>query len=292
MTKTNIITPFLWFNDQAEAAAECYVSVFGNSKINHLSRNGETVLVADFTLHGQRFNALNGGPMYKFNPSISCYVVCETEAEIDSVWQQLAEGGMVMMPLNQYPWSPKYGWLQDRFGLSWQLTLGKIEDTGQKFTPSLLFTGEQRGSGEAALRFYTDLFRESSINRMSHYKAGSPGPEGSLEFGQFKLEGQTFIAMDNPMMEQQFTFNEAFSFVVHCDTQEEVDFFWEKLIEGGGSEGRCGWLKDKFGVSWQIIPEALPKALGNPDQAKSQYAMSAMMKMNKILISLLTQEGS
>lgn len=148
MATTNKITPFLWFNGQAEDAANFYVSVFNNSSIGKVLRNGDAVMAVDFTLDGQPFSALNGGP--------------------------------------------------------------------------------------------------------------------------------------------QFKFNEAVSFVVHCDTQEEVDHFWEKLTADGGEESQCGWLKDKFGVSWQIIPEALPRLLTDPSPAIAQYAMMAMMQMRKIEIAGLT----
>lgn len=289
MTKSQKITPFLWFDNQAEEAANFYVSVFGQSQIAELVRNGPTVLVADFSLHGQKFSALNGGPQFKFNPSVSFYVVCETAAETDAVWQKLADGGMALMPLAQYPWSEKYGWIQDRYGLSWQIALGKLEEVGgQKFTPSLLFTGEQRGRAEEALRLYTSLFKDSSLTGISHYKADGVGPEGTVEHAQFSLCGQTFMVMDNPM-DQPFTFNEAVSFVVHCEHQDEIDFFWEKLIADGGSEGQCGWLKDKFGLSWQIVPTSLPKLLSDPDPAKAQTAMAALMQMRKIILADLSK---
>jgi predicted 3-demethylubiquinone-9 3-methyltransferase (glyoxalase superfamily) len=239
----------------------------------------------DFSLDGQKFNALNGGPQFKFNPSVSFYVTCETETETDAVWQKLSEGGMALMPLERYDWSEKYGWVQDRFGLSWQISLGKLEDTGhQKFTPSLLFTGMQRGRAAEAVRFYTSLFDSSSITGIMHYGAGEPGPEGTVKHAQFSLCGQTFMAMDHPM-EEPFTFNEAISFVVNCNTQNEVDFFWEKLTADGGEESMCGWLKDKFGVSWQIVPEALPRLLSDPNPAVAQTAMAAMMQMRKIVIA-------
>lgn len=149
MATTNKITPFLWFDGQAEEAANFYTSIFPNSKIEKIVRNGSAVMVVDFTLGGQKFTALNGGP--------------------------------------------------------------------------------------------------------------------------------------------QFKFNEAISFVVNCDTQAEVDFFWEKLTADGGEESMCAWLKDKFGVSWQIVPEALPRLLSDPDPAVAQTAMAAMLKMRKIVIADLTK---
>jgi predicted 3-demethylubiquinone-9 3-methyltransferase (glyoxalase superfamily)/uncharacterized protein YndB with AHSA1/START domain len=288
MSKTQKITPFLWFDQQAEEAANFYVAAFNNSSINHVSRQGEAVFVVDFTLGGQRFNALNGGPMFKFNPSVSFFVVCETEAETEATWKKLIEGGVAMMPLDQYPWSAKYGFLQDRYGLCWQISLGKISDTGQKFTPTLLFTGPQKGRGKDAVELYTSLFHNAALESISYYEAGENGPLGTVKHAQFQLEGQTFKVMDNPT-DQAFTFNESMSFVVHCADQAEVDYYWEKLTANGGEESRCGWLKDPFGLSWQIIPDALPRLLSDPDPAVAQRAMSAMMQMHKIEIEKLTQ---
>ncbi len=287
MTKMQKINPFLWFDQQAEEAAHFYTSVFKNAKIGSTVRNGEAVMVVDFWLDGQKFSALNGGPQFQINPCISFFVVCETEAETDKVWQKLAEGGTALMPLERYDWSPKYGWIQDRFGVSWQISWGKIAEVGQKFTPLLMFSGPQQGRAEEAMRFYTSLFDDSAIGGILHYGAGQ-GPEGQVTHAQFTLNGQTFMVMDSGV-EQLFTFNEAVSLVVNCGNQEEVDFFWEKLTADGGQESQCGWLKDKFGVSWQIIPEALPRLLGDPDPAVSQRAMAAMMQMRKINIAQLSE---
>ena len=286
MANVQKITPFLWFDHQAEEAAPFYTAVFDNSTIGDTVRNGESVMVINFSLGGQTFSALNGGPAFKINPSISFFVVCETEAETDAVWQKLAEGGQVLMPLDRYDWSEKYGWVQDRLGLSWQISWGKIAEVGQKFTPLLMFSGEQQGRAEEALRLYTTLFGDSAVHGIMKYGAGK-GPEGQVMHAQFTLHGQTFMVMDSGV-EQPFTFNEAVSLVVHCDTQEEVDFFWEKLTADGGQESQCGWLKDKFGVSWQIVPDALPKLLRDPDPAVAQRAMAALMQMRKIDIAQLT----
>lgn len=284
------ITPFLWFDGKAEEAANFYTSVFTPSKIiaiKHWPEGGPfpkgQVMNLTFELGGQQFYAFDAGPMFKFNPSVSFFVVCETEEETGDVWQKLAEGGSVLMPLDKYDWSEKYGWVQDRFGISWQVSLGKISDVGQKFTPALLFTGEQHGKAEAAVNFYTSIFRDSSIAGILKYAAGEGEPAGTVKHAQFSLEGQNFMAMDSGMS-KPFVFNEATSFFVSCTTQEEVDHFWEKL-SAGGQKSRCGWLKDLFGVSWQIVPEALGRLMHDPDPVKSKNVMNAMMKMDKIIIA-------
>lgn len=287
MSKPQKITPFLWFDHQAEEAANFYASVFPSSKVDRVQRLSEAIKVVSFTLGDQRFSAMDAGPMFQLNPSISFFVVCETEAETDAAWGRLMEGGQVMMPLDKYPWSDKYGWLQDRFGVNWQISLGRLEDTGgHKFSPSLLFTGERMGRAEEAVHFYTSVFSPSSITGILRYEAGEDGREGTVKHAQFSLFGQTFMVGDDPMG-SPFGFNEALSFVVDCEDQQEVDYFWDALLAGGGQEDMCGWLKDRFGVSWQVIPRALPELLANPDPEKAQRAGAALMKMRKIELDKL-----
>lgn len=276
----NKIYPCLWFDGQAKAAAEFYCAVFGDGKIT-----ADSPMVVNFELSGQKFMGLNGGPEFKINPSISFHVVFENEAELDTVWAQLSEEGMVMMPLDKYDWSAKYGFLQDRFGVSWQLDLGKLEDVDQqKFTPSFIFANAQLGKAEAAIELYTSLFNDSSLVGIARFPEGDTHA-GLAQHAQFKLEGQTFMVMDSPMP-HNFDFNEGFSLVVDCQGQAEVDHFWNGFT-AKGEESRCAWLKDEFGVSWQIVPRELMQLLGDPDPAVSQYAMNAMLQMRKIEIDQL-----
>lgn len=149
-----------------------------------------------------------------------------------------------------------------------------------KITPFLWFDN----NAEEAMNFYTSVFENSRIGKVSRYPEGSPGPAGSVMTGQIQLAGQEFILLNGGPL---FKFTEAISFVVNCESQEEVDRYWEKLIAGGGQESQCGWLKDKFGLSWQIVPAALPKLLADPDKAKSKRVMQAMLKMKKIDIASL-----
>ena len=149
----------------------------------------------------------------------------------------------------------------------------------QKITPCLWFDTE----GEEAASLYTSLFKNSKIVEVSRYGEGGPGPEGQAMTVSFELEGQQFLALNAGPAHK---FNEAVSFMVSCEGQEEVDKFWNALTDGG-EEGQCGWLKDKFGLSWQIVPTALPKALQDPDPDKSRKAMDAMMRMRKIDIAAL-----
>jgi predicted 3-demethylubiquinone-9 3-methyltransferase (glyoxalase superfamily) len=278
------ITPFLWFDGNAEEAINFYTSIFDNSKINSFSRMPDgKVLTGSFQLNGQNFAAINGGSMFQINPSISFYVACETVEEATSIWHKLIEGGSDMMTFDTYPWSEKYGWLKDRFGMTWQITVDR--NIKQKITPAMLFTQNQHGKGKEALDFYTNLFKNASIEHLSTYQKGQNeyATESMVLFSYFLLEGQSFIIMDagGP---QPYTFNEAVSLVINCENQAEIDHYWNKITKGGGSENKCGWAKDKYGVSWQIIPPILMQLMGDSDPVKAQNVMQAMFKMKKIEI--------
>jgi predicted 3-demethylubiquinone-9 3-methyltransferase (glyoxalase superfamily) len=163
-------------------------------------------------------------------------------------------------------------------------SLTRKDDTMQKLTPCLWFDTE----GEEAAKFYTSVFPNSKIVDVTRYGSAGPRPEGMVMTVSFELDGQEFIALNGG---PEFRFNEAISFQVSCETQEEVDAFWSTLSEGG-EEGPCGWLKDKFGVSWQIVPTVLPELLADPDGAKSQRVMQAMLNMKKIEIDALERAAA
>jgi predicted 3-demethylubiquinone-9 3-methyltransferase (glyoxalase superfamily) len=272
------INPCLWFDGNAKEAAEFYCSVFNDSEIK-----SENPTVITFESSGQKFICLNGGPQFKMNPSISFFVVCETENEVDSAWNKLLDGGMVLMELGKYDWSEKYGWLQDKYGANWQLSLGKMEDVGQKFSPVLMFTGNQAGNAKNAIEFYTSVFDNSSVVGILEYSAEDPDVEGTVKHAQFKLNNQVFMAMDSSL-DHRFGFNEAVSFVVECDIQEQIDYFWDKLSAVPEAE-QCGWLKDRFGVSWQIVPAVLEKLMRDPN--RSERVIQAFLKMKKFDIGTL-----
>ena len=287
MANPQKITPFLWFDNQAEEAAAFYSSVFRKSTIDKVQRMGGAVKVVDFSLDGLRFSAMDAGPMFQLNPSISFYAVCETEAETDAIWGQLVDGGIILMPLEKYPWSDKYGWVQDRFGVSWQIGLGKLEHTGgQRFSPFLMFSGAQSGKAEEALHFYSSVFKPSAIEGILRYGPGEEGKEGTVNHAQFTLCGQTFMVVDSNI-DHPFGFNEALSFMIDCEDQKEVDYYWDSLLSGGGQESMCGWLKDRFGVSWQVVPRILIELVTHPDPERAKRASAAMMQMRKIEIDKL-----
>jgi predicted 3-demethylubiquinone-9 3-methyltransferase (glyoxalase superfamily) len=284
MNKMQKITPFLWFDDQAEEAINFYVSIFKNAKMVNANRGPDgKIFTATFQLEGQEFSALNGGPMFKFSPAVSFFVSCETSAEVDELWQKLSEGGTVLMPLDSYPFSEKFGWLQDKYGLSWQLNVGR---SAQKITPFLMYVGDH-GQAEEAMKLYTSLFEDSRIVNIERFGEGEGGVVGAVKQGAFVLNGQQFMALDGGAG-HAFTFTEANSFFVNCESQAEVDELWQKFT-AEGEESMCGWLKDKFGVSWQIIPSALMEMLGDEDPEKAKRVMDAMLQMQKIDIQTLEE---
>ncbi len=275
---TNEIYPCLWFNDNARAAADFYTGMFADANI--ITDNG---MVVRFNLAGQKFMGLNGGPVFTINPSISFFVTSDDEEEITSLWQKLTEGGSILMPLNAYEWSPKYGWVKDRFGVSWQLNMGSKEDVSQKISPVLMFTKQYCGKAEEAVEFYKNIFPGSGVSGILKYAKEDADSEELVKHAQFNLSGYTIIAMDSSAA-HAFEFNEAISFVITCSTQQEIDYYWSKLTEGG-IESQCGWLKDKFGVSWQVVPAILGSLMSNP--ATSQKVVKAFMQMKKFDIAAL-----
>ncbi|MGH7196401.1 MAG: VOC family protein [Candidatus Saccharimonadales bacterium] len=292
------ITPNLWFDNQAEEAAQLYTSVFDGAvgKVTRYPETGQkitgqtpgTVMTVEFEIKGQGFIALNAGPVFKLNPSISFIVnfdpsqVENAREKLDAAWKKLSEGGTPLMALDKYPFSEHYGWIQDKYGVSWRLMLTSPEGEPRPFIiPSLMFVGDKCGKAEESINFYLSVFKDTKQGQIARYPAGmEPEKEGTVMFADFMLENQWFAAMDSAQ-EHNFTFNEAVSFIVNCKDQEEVDYYWEKLSAVPESE-QCGWLKDKYGVSWQIIPVALPRLLEDSGTERSNRAMEAMLKMKKI----------
>jgi predicted 3-demethylubiquinone-9 3-methyltransferase (glyoxalase superfamily) len=288
------ITPFLWFDDDAEEAAKLYVSAFKGSKMGPVTRYDEasakasgrpagSAMTVSFKLAGMDFGAINGGPVFKFTPAVSFFVSCRTRKELDSIHKKLSKGGTELMPLGEYPFAKRYAWFKDKYGLSWQLILA---GSPQRISPCLMFTGKQHGKAEEAMGFYSSLFKNSGIRMVSRYEEGEDTP-GTIKHARFSLAGEEFIAMDSGL-DHKFGFSEATSFVVNCRTQKEIDFFWERLSKGGDKGAQqCGWLKDRFGVSWQVVPTALPELLGGKDAEGALRAMAAMLKMKKLDIKAL-----
>jgi|SRR3989344_1073325 len=280
------IIPFLWFNNQAEEAAKFYTSLFTNSKITNLSNIEEGPakgsVVVSFQLEGHEFIGLDGGPYFKFTPAISFFVSCKTEKEIDNLWKSLSEKGEILMPLDKYPFSEKFGWVNDRFGVSWQLNYAY---NSQKITPFLMFVGKQHGRAKEAMEFYTSLFKNSKIINITPHEKSEGELDGTVKHAKFSLNGQEFMALDSGL-DHKFTFSPAISFLINCETQKEIDELWEKLSKNGKKE-QCGWVKDKYGVSWQIVPSILDKMLKDKDREKAKRVTQALLQMHKLSIEEL-----
>lgn len=291
------IVPHLWFDKEAKEAAQFYISVFPDSKITNVTTLHDTPSgdcdIVSFKLWGYSFMSISAGPLFKFNPSTSFMVNFDpsqdkdAKTRIDEMWTKLLDGGKALMPLDKYPFSERYGWVQDKYGVSWQLILTKPE--GEKrplIVPSVMFVGNVYGKAEAASDFYLSIFKNSKRGVIARYPAGmEQDKEGTVMFTDFKLEGQWFAAMDSGY-KHEFSFNEAISFIVNCDSQEEIDYYWGKLSAVPESE-QCGWLKDKYGLSWQIVPSEMDEMMKTTDKNKLDRITQAFLKMKKFDIATL-----
>ncbi len=291
------IVPHLWFDKEAKEAAEFYVSAFGgDSALTSATPVRDTpsgdVDMVTYRLLGYDFMAISAGPMFRVNPSVSFFVNFDLSRRTDAkealamLWAKLAEGGTVRMPLDKYPFSERYGWIEDRYGVSWQLILASpMGDPRPNIIPSLVFTGNVSGKAEEAMKFYTSVFQGSGEGIIARYGPDQPpDQEGTVMFEDFMLLGQWFAAMDSARS-HDYSFNEAISFIVRCDTQDEVDYFWNKLSAAPEAE-QCGWLKDKYGLSWQIVPTVMAELMGGTDEQRARVTQ-AFLKMKKFDISAL-----
>lgn len=290
------ITPSLWFDRNAAEAVAFYTSVFPDgttAATQHYPTEGlpdfqrelaGDVLTIDFELAGQRFTAVNAGPEFPINPSISFMVNFDPSRDsqasdhLDALWQELSAGGRVLMPLDEYPFSPHYGWVQDRYGVSWQLILTDPEgDPRPEIIPSLLFCGPNTNLAREAVEYYTSVFAESRIATFVPYpEQTGPAAAGSAMFCDLQLAGHWFVAMDSGV-EHDFTFNEGVSLLVTCSDQAEIDRLWSALSHDPEAE-QCGWCRDRFGVNWQIVPENLDELMSRPG------AHQTLLSMKKIEI--------
>lgn len=292
------ITPHLWYDTQAKEAAEFYVDTFGDkSKVSsvsviHDTPSGDAETVS-FEIWGTPFMAISAGPYFTFNPSVSFMVnfdpsqIKNAAQKIDHVWNTLTKGGKVLMELGAYPFSKRYGWVQDKYSLSWQLILSEPEGEERPLImPSLLFTGNVYGKAKEAGEFYTSVFKHSKMGDTVPYGPGrEPDDKDALMFSEFKLYDQWFVAMDSAVQHDS-SFNEAVSFIVHCADQKEVDYYWQQLSAVPEAE-QCGWLKDKFGVSWQIVPTVLDAMMASKDPQKVAQVTKAFLQMKKFDIAAL-----
>lgn len=301
------IIPHLWFDKEATEAAAFYTSIFPESQIISTTIISNTPSgdcdIVSFKLWGKEFMAISAGPLFKFTPATSFIINYgplffggDTEEatqaarqSIEQAWQQLNDGGKAMMPLQEYPFSKYYGWVQDKYGISWQLMLTNPQEKQRPpIVPSLMFTGDNAGRAEEAIKFYTDIFRDAEIGNLHRYPAGmTPDQEGSIMFGDFRLEDTWFAAMDSAH-KHGFAFSEATSFLVTCADQQEIDYYWEQLSAVPEAE-QCGWLKDKFGLSWQISSAEMETLMREGSQEQIDRITEAFMPMKKIEIAKIRE---
>jgi predicted 3-demethylubiquinone-9 3-methyltransferase (glyoxalase superfamily) len=197
------------------------------------------------------------------------------------------KGGAALMPLDKYPFSERYGWLQDKYGLSWQLILSNPEGEERPFiVPSLMFVGKVCGKAEESTNFYMSVFKNSRRGTVARYPKGmEPDKEGTITFADFMIENQWFAAMDSARA-HNFAFNEATSFMVYCDTQKEIDYYWDRL-SAVPEAAQCGWLKDKYGLSWQIVPTTMDEMMANGTREQIDRLTQAFLPMKKLVIAEL-----
>ena len=291
------ITPHLWYDKEAVEAAELYCSVLPDSKVTNVSTlhdtpSGDTDIVS-FQLCGQEFQSISAGPLFKFNPSISFLISCNSREEVDDFWNILADGGKALMPLDSYPFSERYGWTEDRYGLSWQIMHAGDRGVTQRIKPTLMYEGDVASKAEEAVNFYASVFPNSKVGDVDRYGKGEePDKEGTVRHAEFSLNGYQFAAMDSAR-EHNFGFNEAISIMVYCEDQKEIDRYWDALTAVPESE-QCGWLKDKFGVSWQIVPTSLDEMMTNGTQEQIDRVTQAFLPMKKFDLAELQKayEGS
>jgi predicted 3-demethylubiquinone-9 3-methyltransferase (glyoxalase superfamily) len=298
MSLVKPITPHLWFDKQAKEAAAFYCAVFPDSKVDSIVQLRDTPSgdcdVVSFTLQGQPFMAISAGPLFQFNPSISFFVNFDpsrdpdARAHLDALWAKLVDGGKALMELDEYPFSKHYGWVQDRYGVSWQLILtDPAGDPRPAIVPSLMFTGDAYGKAEEAGAFYRSVFDGSQAGQLVKYPAGMPQDrEGTVMFSDFRLgEENWFAAMDSGHP-HGFGFNEAISFIVTCRDQAEIDRYWAQLSSVPEAE-QCGWCKDRYGLSWQITPQLMDEIMSSGDQATIDRVTQAFLPMHKLDVAAI-----
>lgn len=292
MSLVKPITPHLWFDTQAREAAAFYCALFPDSRIESVVQLKDTPSgdcdVVSFVLNGQPFMAISAGPTFTFNPSISFMVNYDPSRDdkarehLDAAWARLIDGGSALMPLGEYPFSQHYGWVQDRYGVSWQLILTDPAGEPRPFiVPSLLFTGDAYGKAEEAGAFYRSVFDGSEAGQLVKYPEGMEHDRpGTVMFSDFRLGDTWWVAMDSGY-DHGFGFNEAISFLVTCRDQAEIDRYWAQLSSVPEAE-QCGWCKDRYGVSWQVSPVVLEELMASDDQALVDRVMQAFLPMHKL----------
>lgn len=281
------IVPHLWFDTEAKEAAAFYTDIFPDGEIisscvfEGPSGGAEQVT---FELMNYRFMSISAGPHVVKNPSIS-FLVLYTESEMDAVtelWEALLEDGRALVPIGEYPFNKRYGWVEDKYQTSWQFYLTAEADIGRdRIIPSLMFSDDASGQAEQAMKFYLNVFENTEDRGIHYYRKEAD----YVQHGEAELEGQCFTFQDS-LNENGFGFNEGVSLMVNCDSQEEIDYYWDQLTAVPESE-ECGWLKDQYGVSWQIVPKVMDEMAEEGSEDALRRVTAAFMKMKKFNLEVL-----
>lgn len=276
----NKFAPCLWVDNQVEEMTVLYTKVFENGKplktlyfLEDAHGKIGDILTQSVQLANQEFILLNGGPEFKATPSISYMVTCTSETQLQVLWQELSEGGKLLMNLAIYPEVGQFGWLEDRFGISWQFSLDQ-SSSSQKITPCFMFSGEQYGNASSAVAEWIEVFQSGEI--LEHYSNG----DSTTKLSKFTLHQQEFMAMDSAV-DYGFTFSLANSFYVYCENQKEIDRLWT-AITSKGTEMPCGWMGDRFGVAWQTVTRDMNTMLDRKNLTKALAVTQAVYGMMKI----------
>lgn len=267
------IIPCIWFEQDVVTIAEWYVSIFPDSYVDYTTKLGDTpsgeTTIVTLSLFGQFFQFLSAGKLKERNPSISYMISLPTTEEVDELWNKLSQGADILMPLDTYDFSERYGWLKDQHGVSWQVMHNGGMDV-QTIAPCLLFVGDAFGQAEAAMNDWISIFPDSYQleGHVSRYGKESAKEEGKLNYARFVLAGREIVVMDSAE-DHKFHFNEMQSLIAFCEDQEDIDTYWDKLTAVPEAE-QCGWLQDRYGVSWQIVPWEMEEMMttGTPEQLK------------------------
>ena len=285
------IVPHLWFDNEAQEAVDYYMQTFPESEIisdvTFTDTPSGDAKQLTFNVFGYKFMAINAGPYFTKNPSISFTVLFnQSEAALlDKVWTALAHNGKIMMELGSYDFSEKYGWLEDQFGVSWQLLITD-QPFDDRIRPSFMFINDNVGRAEEAINYYTSVFKNSGDISKFYYPEGmEPDKPDTLAHAEFKLEDQYFVALDSAH-KHEFNLNEGISLMLFLEDQQEIDYYWDKLSAVPEAE-QCGWVKDQFGVSWQIVPKIMDQMVeeGTPEQISN--VTKAFLKMKKFDVETL-----
>jgi predicted 3-demethylubiquinone-9 3-methyltransferase (glyoxalase superfamily) len=288
------ITPFLWFEKDMDAVVNYYASIFPDVKISNPGQlegtPSGTVQMNSITIYGTQFDLMTAGPYLPFNPTVSFIINCDSQDEAQDLWNKITAEGKELMPIQSYDFAPLFGWVQDKYGVSWQVMYMNGEKPAEKIVSTLMFCGDVCGRAEEAMNFYTSIFKNSHIDYVSQYQESDSEVDderAKTKHAGFILDGSRFSVLDSGK-KSPLTFQQAISFVVTCNDQAEVDYFWERLTDGG-VEVQCGWLNDKFGVPWQIVPKQMTEMMstGTPEQIKR--VTDAFMQMKKFDIATLEQ---